>query len=421
MILPAGRERLCLAHRETQAGGGRVVPAGMSRFELGRWIHGARGGRLALVVATGLALTACSFPVRPATSAEISRSSPVSPAAVPSARGSLAPGSGVAAPSPSASPPAGAVPAAPAGSGALAQLQADLRQIVDQVLPSVVEIDTGGGLGSGVVMNASGDIVTNAHVVEGGAGLTVKTAGGQSFPASMVASYPSSDLAVVRVASASGDGRPFLEPATFGDSSQVHVGDIVLAIGSPLGLLDSVSEGIVSGTGRSQPEGGGVILPDLIQTTAAVNPGNSGGALVDIGGQVIGIPTLGAGGSPRGGAAPGIGFAISSNQVKSVTSQPPPAPSGQGSVAAGGAYLGVSVAAASGGALITSVVPGGPADDAGVLAGSLITALGGRAVSDPSVIAQILSGRRPGDTISLTVQLPSGSSHTFQVVLGTHP
>ncbi|HSR22179.1 MAG TPA: trypsin-like peptidase domain-containing protein, partial [Candidatus Eisenbacteria bacterium] len=186
-----------------------------------------------------------------------------------------------------------------------------------QVQPSVVQIDTPNGLGSGVVLDAQGDIVTNAHVVGTASGLTVTASDGSTFRASLVGSYAGNDLAVVR---ADGAGAS-LKPATLGDSGQVRLGDIVLAMGSPLGLTGSVSEGIVSGTDRTQSEANGVNLSGLIQTTAAVGPGNSGGALVDISGRVIGIPTLSASSSPRGGGASSIGFAIPSNQVASVTRQ----------------------------------------------------------------------------------------------------
>jgi putative serine protease PepD len=184
------------------------------------------------------------------------------------------------------------------------------------MLPSVVQIDSNGTVGSGVVVDAKGDIVTNAHVLGADTNFTVTASSGQTYQASLVGSDPSSDLAVIKVSGADRN----LKPATFGDSSQVHVGDVVVAIGSPLGLSESVSQGIVSALGRSQPENRGIVLADLIQTTATLNPGNSGGALVDINGHVIGITVLAAG-SGRGGGATNIGFAIPSNQVLKVAKQ----------------------------------------------------------------------------------------------------
>jgi putative serine protease PepD len=192
---------------------------------------------------------------------------------------------------------------------------------IARVLPSVVEIRTRTGLGSGVVLNAAGDIVTNAHVVGDGAGLQVLlSASAAPVPASLVGIYRPDDLAVIRVS-----GVPGLRPATFGDSATLVAGDVVLAIGNPLGLSSSVTEGIVSAVGRtvSEPATGGApgaTLPDTIQTSAAINPGNSGGALATLDGDVVGIPTLAAA-SQAGAAAPGIGFAISSNIAVSIATQ----------------------------------------------------------------------------------------------------
>jgi putative serine protease PepD len=193
----------------------------------------------------------------------------------------------------------------------------------------------------------------------------------------------------------------------------------VVAIGSPLGLSDSVSEGIVSGTGRTQPEGNGVTLTDLIQTTAAINPGNSGGALVDITGQVVGMPTLGATSSPRSGAAGGIGFAISSNQVVNVSQQLV----GGGTVTHTGiAYLGITTSdAAGGGAQIESVVSGGPAAKAGIQAGWVLTSIDGKAVPNASGVATVLATLKPGQQVSVAATLPDGSKKTVTVTLGEKP
>ena len=194
-----------------------------------------------------------------------------------------------------------------------ASLQQELVSVVRAVSPSVVQIRTSQDLGSGVVFDARGDVVTNAHVVGNATRLVVTLASGDSHPAMAIARDAANDLAVIRIAGA----RP--RPATFADSSQVEVGDIVLALGNPLGLRSSVTEGIVSAVRRSVPEGDGVTLSSVIQTSAAINPGNSGGALVDLSGRVIGIPTLAAL-DPQMGAseAPGIGFAIDSNTVRRV-------------------------------------------------------------------------------------------------------
>jgi putative serine protease PepD len=214
------------------------------------------------------------------------------------------------------------------GPAAAVAVQQDFVSVIRRVLPSVVEIRTNNGLGSGVVLDSDGDIVTNAHVVEGASSFQVVSASparqaGQevtdtAVQAALVGSCPADDLAVIRVRAAAG-----LRPATFADGSSVSVGDIVLAIGSPLGLGGSVTEGIVSAIGRSVAEPASVgapaaVLADAIQTSAAINPGNSGGALVSIDGAVVGIPTLAAVNGAAGGAAPGIGFAIPASLAVSV-------------------------------------------------------------------------------------------------------
>ena len=200
-----------------------------------------------------------------------------------------------------------------ASANGAASLQQELVSVVRAVSPSVVQIETPQDLGSGVVFDARGDVVTNAHVVGNAKRFVVTLASGDSHPATAIGRDAANDLAVIRIAGA----RP--RPATFADSSQVEVGDIALALGNPLGLRSSVTEGIVSAVRRSVPEGDGVTLSSAIQTSAAINPGNSGGALVDLSGRVIGIPTLAAL-DPQMGAseAPGIGFAIDANTVQRV-------------------------------------------------------------------------------------------------------
>jgi S1-C subfamily serine protease len=224
--------------------------------------------------------------------------------------GSGAIGSG----SPAASAtPSGAASSSPAIAGAL---QNDFVRVVGRVSPAVVVIETTIGLGSGVVFDTSGDIVTNAHVVAGSTKFTVTLADGRKLAGTLVGTYPAGDLAVIHVAATG------LQPATFGDSSKLVVGDIVLAVGNPLGLQTSVTEGIVSALGRQASESKTVTLPDVIQTSAEINPGNSGGALVDLAGNVVGIPTLTAL-DPEFSNTPaaGIGFAIPSNTVVDVAGQ----------------------------------------------------------------------------------------------------
>jgi S1-C subfamily serine protease len=203
-------------------------------------------------------------------------------------------------------------PAAPAGYAAL----------VRQVLPSVVLIRTPDGLGSGVILDSQGNIVTNAHVAGDATSFQVQLAGDPApRSAHLVGSYRPGDIAVIRADDPTG-----LRPARFGDSARAQAGEVVLALGNPLGLSGSATEGIVSATGRAvtepaTPGSPPVTLRDAIQTSAPVNPGNSGGALVNASGEVIGIPTLAAE-SPHGGAqAQGIGFAIPSNTARDIASQ----------------------------------------------------------------------------------------------------
>jgi putative serine protease PepD len=189
-------------------------------------------------------------------------------------------------------------------------LQQRFVTIVKAVSPEVVQIRTPLALGSGVVFDTRGDVVTNAHVVDNATRFLVTLDSGDSHPATLVGRDVEMDLAVIRIKGA----RP--RPATFANSARVEVGDLTLAIGNPLGLRSSVTEGIVSAVGRSVPETDSVTLSSVIQTSAAINPGNSGGALVDLSGQVIGIPTLGAIDPEMGSQAPGIGFAIDSSTVR---------------------------------------------------------------------------------------------------------
>jgi putative serine protease PepD len=293
-------------------------------------------------------------------------------------------------------------------------LQQQFIEVVKQVGSSVVLIQTDQGLGSGVVFDAKGNVVTNNHVVDNAGGFQVTLANGRQYRARLVGGFPADDLAVLHI-DASG-----LRPAGFADSSRLQVGDVALAIGNPLGLQSSVTEGIVSALGRTVSEDNGVALPNVIQTSAAINPGNSGGALVDLQGQVIGIPTLAATDPELGGsAAPGIGFAIPSNTVRDIATQL----IGQGKVTnSHRAWLGVGVAATtSGGLLVTKVETGGPAAKAGIRAGELITAVDGTATPDQATLADVLAGLDPGKTVTVAVARPDGARRTVRVTLGQFP
>ena len=194
-----------------------------------------------------------------------------------SSAGHSGPGTSTAASS--AAPSAAASASGSASPGAASSLEQQYEQVVARVLPSVVQIFTSEGSGSGVVYDAKGDIVTNAHVV--GSATTVQVglaSGGKPLPAVVVGVFAPDDLAVIRVQGGTGS----LHPASFGRSAAVRVGEIVLAMGNPLGLTGTVTDGIVSATGRTVSEGQGssAVLISAIQTSAAINPGNSGGATV---------------------------------------------------------------------------------------------------------------------------------------------
>jgi putative serine protease PepD len=194
-----------------------------------------------------------------------------------------------------------------------AALQKQFVDVVDRVSPRVVQIQTDKGLGSGIVYDRHGAVVTNAHVAAGARRFLVTLANGDRHGAVLMGSDPSNDLAVIRLRGATPP------PAEFADSSAVRAGDIVFAIGNPLGLQSSVTQGIVSSLNRRVGESNGVTLSNVIQTSAEINPGNSGGALVDLTGRVVGIPTLAALDPELGNTeAAGIGFAIQSNAVKEV-------------------------------------------------------------------------------------------------------
>lgn len=292
-------------------------------------------------------------------------------------------------------------------------LEDQFINVVKQVGPSVVVIETSQGLGSGVVFDGQGDIVTNAHVVASANSFKVTSSDGKVHSASLVGTFVPDDLAVVR---AQGSG---LHPASFGDSSKLVVGDIVMAIGNPLGLQSSVTDGIISALGRTVSEPGGTALPGVIQTSAPINPGNSGGALVNLVGQVIGIPTLTATDPQIGGAAPGIGFAIPSNMARDIASQ---LIQFGHVVNSHRAYLGIESGDTGGsGVFVNNVVSGGPADRAGIRAGDLILSINGQDTPDTSTLTTVLANLKPGDTVSVKIEHEDGSQATVRVTLSQFP
>ena len=303
---------------------------------------------------------------------------------------------------------------AASGAGQAEQLQSAFIAAVNQVRPSVVEVSTSSGLGSGVVYDRSGDIVTNAHVVGTAQQFQVTLADGRALAGSLVGAWVPDDLAVIRV---SGPNLP--PPAQFADSSAVAVGEIVLAVGNPLGLSSSVTDGIVSFNGRTVAEGNGVVLPATIQTSAPINPGNSGGALIDLDARVIGIPTLVAGDAQSGTAAAGIGFAIPANTVRFIADQLV----STGRVTnTGRAALGIRGATAllstgqPTGVVVVAVNVGGAAEKAGIRAGDLITSVEGHPVTSLAALADAMAALKPGATVPVAIER-SGAKTTLTVTL----
>lgn len=314
----------------------------------------------------------------------------------------------------SASAPARTTTTAPVTPTLAQALQSEYAAVISTVSPSVVVIETSSGLGSGVIFDTKGDIVTNAHVVDGSKTFKVTLANGAELPGKLVGTFTGDDLAVIKV-----DGTN-LQPATFADSSKLVVGDIVLAVGNPLGLQSSVTQGIVSAVGRTVAEPNGAALPNAIQTSADINPGNSGGALADINGDVVGIPTLAAVDQQIGGSAPGIGFAISSNTATDIANQLIT----DGKVTnSHRAFLGVQVADATNapGAVVVSVQAGSPAATAGITKGEAITSVDGKPTATADDLLGVLAGLTPGQTVKVSIEHSNGTKATVTVVLGLLP
>lgn len=325
-----------------------------------------------------------------------------------------------------------AAPAAPSAASTLTSRPANsVAGIAARVLKSVVSISvesgTSGGTGSGVVLLSDGYVLTNNHVVAdaatGGGKITVSFNGtGQvDLPASIVGRDPETDLAVIKVR-----GGHALTPATLGSSSNLVVGDPVLAIGSPLGLAGTVTSGIISALNRTvrvpseKASTPATPLFNAIQTDAAINPGNSGGALVDSAGRVIGInsaiATLGSSGVDAQTGSIGVGFAIPIDEARSIAEQ---------LIRTGRAThpaIGVSAATVGAdggttrGAKLSSVLPGGPAQKAGLQSGDVITQLNGQLVLSVDQLIVILRTFQVGDTITVSY-LRGGGPMTAKLIL----
>ena len=273
------------------------------------------------------------------------------------------------------------------------------------------------GLGSGVIVNSDGYLLTNNHVVEGASDVEVFTQGRKKFKAKIIGTDPRTDIAVIKI---DASGLPTL---TLADSSQLRVGDVVFAIGQPFGIGETATMGIVSATGRGL---GGAIehYEDFIQTDAAINPGNSGGALVDLRGHLVGINTAIISGA--GGGNQGVGFAIPINMAHGVMDQIIE----HGKVIRG--YLGISIQGVDpdmakafglthgGGALISDVSPNGPAAKAGLQRGDIVLELNGQSVTGPEDLSVRISQMAPGSVAHLKT-FRQGQNRDADATLGEAP
>jgi len=272
--------------------------------------------------------------------------------------------------------------------------------------------------GSGVIVTSGGRILTNAHVVKDADDIKVTLHDGNDYDAKVIGVDPKGDLAVLQLKGSV----PALKPLTFGDSSTLRLGEVVLAIGDPFGVGKSVTMGIVSAKGR-----GGMGIEeyeDFIQTDAAINPGNSGGALVNLKGELVGINTAIA--SKSGGYA-GIGFAIPTNMARPIMDQLVK----DGKVSRG--YLGVGIATVTPalvkerslptqhGAFVASIDPKGPAARAGLAEGDVVVGLNGTEIKTHDVLRNTIAMIKPGTTVDLQVVHKNGSKGAVKAKLGELP
>jgi serine protease DegQ len=338
-------------------------------------------------------------------------------------------------PPPSAPVPATPVPAPPAPAptavprpatpenAAGAALSISFRSAVERAAPSVLTVYSartaargplglGGrallseGLGSGVLIDNDGDVVTNNHVVEGANELAVALPDGSIRDTKLIGVDPYSDLALLKIEPSG------LRPITIGDLDGIAVGDVVLAVGNPLGVGQTVTQGIISALGR---KGIGINpIENFIQTDAAINPGNSGGALVDTSGRLIGINSAIL---SRGGGSEGIGFAIPIDLAQKVIASLKK----NGRVARG--WLGISTTDAprgEPGALVAAVQPGAPAARAGIEPGDVIVGFAGHKIEEPEDVAGATLELEPGTRVALDI-VRGGKHRNVEVALGTRP
>jgi S1-C subfamily serine protease len=321
-----------------------------------------------------------------------------------------------------------------ASSGSALSVQQSLENVAHAVEPSVVKITSVSNqqeaVGSGDILTANGYILTNDHVVAGYTSFTVAVPGGTTYTATVVGQDAQDDLAVLKIAATN------LKPIAFADSAKAQVGELAVAIGYPLALQETATYGMVSALNRAvseAPSGPAGELPGLVQTSAQLNPGNSGGALVNLSGQLIGIPTLSATNSETSSSANGIGYAISSDRAAYVANQliqhGKLSSTNQGFLGIEGQDVTPQVAGADGLSAQSGVLVSGfandaagqsPAQQAGLQTGDVITAVNGQAITGSDDLSSATMDRTPGTTVTLSVTRGS-TQLNMTLILGERP
>jgi putative serine protease PepD len=306
--------------------------------------------------------------------------------------------------------PAAAAPATPVSTAA-ASRGLTPAEVYRRASPSVVEVEArgfgGGSTGSGFVIDDHGRVVTNQHVVGSAENVTVRFPNGDESEARVVGSDSSTDIALLDL-----EEDRAVTPLGLGSAGRLSVGDPVVAIGSPFGLEGTLTAGVVSGLDRDIQAPDGFAIDGVIQTDAALNPGNSGGPLLDGRGRVVGVNSQI---ESRSGGDDGVGYAVPIETVKEVVAD----------LLADGevrhAYLGVVLGdETDSGVVLTEVAAGGPADEAGLEAGDVVVSVGGREVDTADEVRDAVSARDPGDSLQIEVRR-NGDTRTVEVRLGERP
>jgi putative serine protease PepD len=318
-----------------------------------------------------------------------------------------------ASPAASSAATAPATTSAPSSAATSARTATDVSALYARVSPGVVSIEVqtaaGGATGSGFVLDKDGYILTNEHVVQDAQTVRVRFTEGAPVTARVVGADASSDLALLKVAA----GDHALTPLPLGSSKSLKVGQPAIAIGSPYRLEGTLTTGVISAIGRSIQSPNKFTIDGAVQTDAAINPGNSGGPLLDGSGRVIGINAQIASST---GANDGVGFAIAIDTAKEIL------PALKQGREIKRPYLGVSTGDAStgSGAVVASVIPGGPADRAGLQPGDRIVAIAGKTVTQSSDVSSAITSRDPGAKVDVRISR-GGAERTLSITLGTRP